>query len=142
MIEGLLGHVRVGDSYPVRTMAVINLSQESFYKGSVAGPNEALAMAMAFAKEGADLVDVGAVSTAPGSPRIDEIQERDRLLPVLKQILENLEIDVSVDTQRPSIAEVALSLGATCINDVSGLNNPQMAKTIANYNASVIIMAS
>jgi dihydropteroate synthase len=142
LIDGLLGRVRVGDLYPVRTMAVINLSQESFYKESVAGPNEALTMAMAFAKEGADLVDVGAVSTAPGSPRVDEAQERERLLPVLKQILENLEIDVSVDTQRPGIAEVALSLGATCINDVSGLNNPQMAKTIANYNASVIIMAS
>jgi dihydropteroate synthase len=47
-----------------------------------------------------------------------------------------------VDTQRPNIAEVALSLGAACINDVSGLNNPQMAKTVANYDASVIIMAS
>ena len=142
MIEGLLGDIRLGDLYPVRTMAVINLSQESFYKGSIASPDEALAMATSFAEEGADIIDIGAVSTAPGSPNVDEVQERERLLPVLKQILENLEIDISVDTQRPSIADVSLSLGATCINDVSGLGNLQMARTIANYNASVIIMAS
>ena len=72
MIEGTIGRIKVGDLQPVRVMAVINLSKESFYKGSVATANQALSKARSLAEEGADLIDLGAVSTAPGSPRIDE----------------------------------------------------------------------
>lgn len=142
MIEGLLGGVPVGDRYPVRIMAVINLSRESFYKGSVASAEEVLILANRLADEGADLIDLGAVSTAPGSPTIDEAVERARLIPALKQILDNLDIGVSVDTQRAKIAEESLSIGACCINDVSGLRDPQMAKTVADHDASAIFMAS
>jgi len=142
LIEGKLGKVVAGDLHPVRIMAVINLSKESFYKGSVAGPEEALDRAQALQGEGADLLDIGAVSTAPGSPYIDAHKEQERLLPVLKEILQNLEIDVSVDTQRALIAEKALSMGAACINDVSGLSDPQMCHTIAEYDSSAIVMAS
>lgn len=141
MIEGTIGRIKVGDVHPVRVMAVINLSVESFYKGSVANANQALSKAGTLAEEGADLIDLGAVSTAPGSPRIDESLERERLLPALKQILDR-GLEVSVDTQRASIAGKALSMGATCINDVSGLLDKAMAKTIADHDASVIIMAS
>jgi dihydropteroate synthase len=142
LIEGKLGRVVAGDRQPVRIMAVINLSRESFYSGSVAGPEEALDRARALQEEGADLLDIGAVSTAPGSPHIDEQQERERLLPVLKEILENLEIEVSVDTQRAKVAEEALSRGAGCINDVSGLFDNQMRRIIAEYDSSAIVMAS
>jgi dihydropteroate synthase len=123
-------------------MGVINLSRESFYKGSVAGPEAALPQARAMQEEGADLIDLGAVSTAPGSPPISEAEERERLFPALRTILENLEIDVSVDTQRASIAGEALALGATCINDVSGLMDREMAATVAEHDASMIVMAS
>lgn len=142
MIEGLLGDVLVGDKYPVRIMAVINLSRESFYKGSIATVDDALSLASSLADEGADLIDLGAVSTAPGSPNIGEVEERERLMPVLRQILDNLDIPVSVDTQRAKIAEDSLSIGASCINDVSCLKDPQMAKTIADHECSAIIMAS
>ena len=142
MIKGILGAVPVGDSYPVRLMGVINLSRESFYKGSVAGPHEALALAAAMQEEGADIIDLGAVSTAPGSPAISESVERERLFPALRDILENLDIAVSVDTQRSSIASDALSLGADCINDVSGLSDPNMAASVAGNDGSLIIMAS
>jgi dihydropteroate synthase len=142
LIEGKLGKVVAGDRHPVRIMAVINLSRESFYKGSVARTEEALDKGRALQKEGADLLDIGAVSTAPGSPYIDEIQERERLFPVLKEILQNLEIEVSVDTQRAKIAEKALDMGAACINDVSGLSDPEMCQTIAEHDSSAIVMAS
>lgn len=141
MIEGRIGRIKAGDMYPVRVMAVINLSVESFYKGSVSKADQALSKAGTLAEEGADLIDIGAVSTAPGSPRIDESLERERLLPSLKQILD-LGLEVSVDTQRASIAGKALSMGATCINDVSGLLDKAMAKTVADHDASVVIMAS
>jgi dihydropteroate synthase len=93
------------------------------------------------AEEGADLIDLGAVSTAPGSPKIDESLESERLFPELQKILD-LGLEVSVDTQRASIADKALSMGAMCINDVSGLLDPSMAKTVADHDTSVVIMAS
>jgi dihydropteroate synthase len=142
LIEGILGRVLVGDSHPVRLMGIINLSRESFYQGSVAGPHEALSLAAAMQEQGADMIDLGGVSTAPGSPLISEAVERERLFPALKDILDNLDITVSIDTKRSSIAAHALSLGAACINDVSGLSDPNMAASVAEYDASLIIMAS
>jgi dihydropteroate synthase len=141
LIEGMLGRVAVGDEQPVRLMGVINLGPESFYKGSVAGPNEVLSLARSMQEDGADLIDIGAVSTAPGSPPISETVEHDRLFPALKEIVENLEIEVSVDTQRARIAKEALSKGAACINDVSCLIDPDMARNVADLDGSLILMA-
>ena len=142
MIEGFIGPIAVGDGQPVRLMGVVNLSRESFYQGSVAGPEEALSLARAMQEQGAEIIDVGAVSTAPGSPAISEELERQRLFPVLGDILDSLDITVSVDTQRPAIAADALSRGAHCINDVSGLCNPRMSRAVAEHEGSLIIMAS
>jgi len=142
VIEGLMGWIKVGDLEPVRLMGVINLSQESFYKGSVVSPNEALAAARRLQEEGADIIDLGAVSTAPGSPPITEERERERLFPSLKEIADNLDVVISADTQRAKIAEKALACGAACINDVSGLRDPDMASKVAEYDGSLIIMAS
>ena len=142
MIKGMIGRVSLGDAYPVRMMGIINLSRESFYKGSVVGPDDVLAQAMAMQEEGADVIDLGSVSTAPGSPAVSESEEKARLIPALKVIRENLSIDISIDTQRPTVAAEALSLGAACINDVSGLRDPAMAEAVAEYGGSLIIMAS
>jgi len=142
VIEGLMGWIKVGDLEPVRLMGVINLSQESFYKGSVVSPNEALAAARRLQEEGAEIIDLGAVSTAPGSPPISEERERERLFPSLKEIADNLDVVISADTQRAKIAEEALACGAACINDVSGLHDPDMASKVAEYDGSLIIMAS
>jgi dihydropteroate synthase len=142
LIEGILGRVLVGDRQSVRLMGVINLSRESFYQGSVAGPHEALSLAAAMQEQGADMIDLGAVSTAPGSPPISEAVERERLFPALKDIQDNLDITISIDTQRSGIAMDALSLGAACINDVSGLSDPNMAASVAEHDGSLIIMAS
>jgi dihydropteroate synthase len=142
VIEGLMGWIKVGDLEPVRLMGVINLSQESFYKGSVVSPNEALAAARRLQEEGAEIIDLGAVSTAPGSPPISEERERERLFPSLKEIADNLDVVISADTQRAKIAEKALACGAACINDVSGLHDPDMASKVAEYDGSLIIMAS
>jgi len=142
LIDGVLGRVTLGDLHPVRIMAVINLSHESFYKGSVAGLDDVLSSARALADEGADLIDLGAVSTAPGSPKISEDLERERLMPALKVIMDNLDVPISIDTKRPGIAREALSLGADCINDVSGLRDPDMVRAIADHDGSAVIMAS
>lgn len=142
MIEGLVGRVAVGDLQPVRLMGVINLSLESFYKGSVVNSNEALRVARQLQDQGADVIDLGAVSSAPGSPVISEEVEKERLFAALKEITDNLDIAISVDTQRSKIAEEALSCGAVCVNDVSGLYDPDMASRVAEHDGSLIIMAS
>jgi len=142
LIKGILGRVPVGDDQNVRLMGIINLSRESFYQGSVAGPHEALSLAAAMQEQGADMIDLGGVSTAPGSPPISEAVERERLFPALLDIRDNLDITISIDTQRSGIAADALSLGADCINDVSGLSDPNMAASVAEYDGSLIIMAS
>ena len=143
-IEGLIGKVRLGDLHPVRVMGVINLSRESFYEESVAGEGAVLERALSFAKEGAEVLDLGAVSTAPGSPSISEEEERRRLFPALEVVLDGVEgeVTISVDTQRAKIADEVLSMGASCINDVSGLLDPEMARTVADHDGSIIIMAS
>ncbi len=143
-IEGLIGDIRLGDLHPVRVMGVINLSRESFYEKSFAGQEAVLERALAFAAEGAEVLDLGAVSTAPGSPDIPEDEERRRLFPALEAVLDDLagEVVVSVDTQRAKVADDALSAGATCINDVSGLLDPDMARIVADHDASLIMMAS
>jgi len=143
-IEGLIGKIKLGDLHPVRVMGVINLSRESFYEESVAGQDAVLERALSFAKEGAEVLDLGAVSTAPGSPAIPEDEERRRLFPALEVALDGVEgeVVISVDTQRATVADDALSMGASCINDVSGLLDPNMARTVADHDASLIIMAS
>jgi len=141
-IEGTLCKLKIGDLHPVGVMAVINLSEESFYKGSIATPDHILSLGSRLAEEGADLIDLGAVSTAPGSPPISERTEMDRLFPALDELLENLDVGVSVDTCRSRVAEAALSAGAGCINDVSCLADPLMARVVADHQASIILMAS
>ncbi|NYT01177.1 MAG: dihydropteroate synthase [Methanosarcinales archaeon] len=141
-IEGTLCRLKVGDLHPVGLMAVINLSEESFYKGSVATPDHILSLGSRLAEEGADLIDLGAVSTAPGSPPISEEKEMDRLFPALNELADNLEVGISVDTSRSRVARAALCAGATCINDVSCLADPLMARVVADHQASLILMAS
>jgi len=143
-IDGFIGKIRLGDLQPVRVMGVINLSRESFYQESFAGHDAVLGRALSLSEEGAEVLDLGAVSTAPGSPAISEDEERRRLFPALEAVLDGLGDDVviSIDTQRATVAADALSMGAHCINDVSGLSDPEMARTVADHDGSLIIMAS
>ncbi len=143
-IDGFIGKIRLGDLHPVRVMGVINLSRESFYQESFARRDAVLGRALSLVEEGAQVLDLGAVSTAPGSPPISEEEERKRLFPALEDVLNGLgdEVVVSIDTQRATIADDALSRGAHCINDVSALLDPDMARTVADHDGSLIIMAS
>ncbi len=142
MIYDEIVGMKIGDSCPTKIMGVINLSEESFYKGSVAIGDEVVERASIMVEDGADIIDVGARSTAPGVRQISVQDERERLIPALKGVLE-LGVPISVDTQYSKIAEVALDMGACIINDVSGLKtDPQMADVISDFNVPVILMAS
>jgi dihydropteroate synthase len=138
-----LGSLRVGGDSPVRVMAAINVSPESFYKGSVAtAPGEIAERAKEAVALGADLIDIGAMSTAPYlKNEVTQEVEADRVVSALRAI-EGIDAVVSVDTMRSSVAEAALKKGASVINDVSGLKNDKaMGSVVKRHGASLLAMA-
>ncbi|AFA38929.1 Dihydropteroate synthase-related enzyme [Pyrobaculum oguniense TE7] len=141
VIRGYLGSLPVGDDLPARVMAVINLSPESFYKGSVA--DEDPVERALFLERHADVIDVGAMSTAPYLETwVPPEKELERLKKALPEIVKSVKIPVSVDTYRPQVAEYALKVGASIINDVTGGKlYPEMCRIVADYGASVVLMA-
>lgn len=142
MIEKTIAGLKVGDAQPVRVMGVINLSRESFYKGSVISGDSVLDAARRMIDDGADFIDVGARSTWLLAPKISKEEERKRLIPALK-LLKDIAVSVSVDTMFADIAGEALDAGADIINDVSGFTvDAGMAYVAKEHGCPVILMAS
>jgi dihydropteroate synthase len=145
--RALLGSLRVGDGFPVRIMAAVNASPESFYKGSVASSAEDVSSRVRRALEdGADVIDIGGASTAPYlEVGVSEGVERSRVLAALGAAVEALEgrrAPISVDTVRASVADAALRAGASVVNDVSGLkDDPLMPGVVRERGASLLAMA-
>jgi dihydropteroate synthase len=122
-------------------MGVLNVTPDSFSDGGkYSDPDRAFARALELEEQGADIVDIGAESTRPGSARIPAVEELRRLVPVLKRLKGRLAVPISVDTYKAEVAERALELGAEIINDPSGLTfEPQLARTVSNHNAGLVI---
>ncbi len=136
--------LKVGDERPVRLMGVINLSKESFYKGSVVSTESVLEVAQKMAEHGADIIDIGARSTWPlAEPVISEKEELDRMVPALDILKDNVDSLISVDTVYASVAEQSLRLGADIINDVSGFTADRlMTDVVADHGCPAVVMAS
>lgn len=122
-------------------MGVLNVTPDSFSDGGqYSDPDRAFARALELEDEGADILDIGAESTKPGSERVTEAEELRRLIPVLKRLRNRLRIPISVDTYKAPVAEKALEHGAEIINDPSGvLFDLQLPKVVARYDAGLII---
>lgn len=122
-------------------MGILNVTQDSFWDGGkYSMPEQALLRAKAIQEEGADILDIGAESTRPGSHPIDLAEERSRLIPVLEKIIPAISIPICVDTTKSAVAQEALSMGAKIINDTSALADPAMAPIVAKAKASIILM--
>jgi dihydropteroate synthase len=123
-------------------MGVLNVTPDSFSDGGKFSDAErAIERAMATERAGADLVDIGGESTRPGSAGISAQEELDRVLPVLQALRGRMKIPVSIDTQKPEVAEAALDAGAQIINDISGLkNDPRIAEVAARRRVPLILM--
>ncbi len=121
-------------------MAVINLSPDSFNKDSVYTKRTAPRFAATAESMGADIIDIGAQSTAPGAAPITAEEEWERLEYLLLKIREAVNLPISVDTYFPEVAEAALKMGADIINDVSGTASLEMAQLAAKTNAGWIAM--
>ncbi len=124
-----------------RIMGILNVTPDSFWDGGRYNtPHRALTRALEVQEQGADLIDVGAESTRPGSRSIGLTEERRRLIPVLKKCIPALNIPVCVDTTRADIVREALDLGARMINDTNALNDPGIARAVAAARADIILM--
>jgi dihydropteroate synthase len=122
-------------------MGVLNVTPDSFSDGGkYLDPDRAFARAVELEEQGADIIDIGAESTKPGSERVSEAEELRRLVPVLKRLRGKLETPISVDTYKSAVAEKALEYGAALINDPSGLTfDAQLARVAAKHDAGLII---
>jgi dihydropteroate synthase len=122
-------------------MGVLNVTPDSFSDGGkYSDPDRAFARAVQMEEQGADIIDIGAESTRPGSARIPAAEEMRRLVPVLKRLKDRLGVPISVDTYKAEVAERALELGAEIINDPSGLTfEPQLARTVSNFDAGLVL---
>jgi dihydropteroate synthase len=122
-------------------MGILNVTPDSFTDGGMFfDVASAVARAKEMMSQGADIIDIGGESSRPGAKPVSAEEEIRRVLPVIKKILSESEVPISVDTYKPQVAEECLKAGALIINDITGLRNEEMIKVCAKYRASVIIM--
>lgn len=131
--------IQLGDRTLI--MGVLNVTPDSFSDGGQHyDPDRAFARALEMEDEGADLIDIGAESTRPGSSRISEEEELRRLVPVLRRLRGKLSIPISVDTYKSGIADRVLKLGVEIINDPSALTfDPEIVKIAVKYDAGLVL---
>ena len=124
-------------------MGILNVTTDSFSDGGdYADIEKAVARAKEMVSEGADIIDIGGMSTRPGHEDISIELEMERVIPVIKRISAELDTIISIDTYRYEVAEKALENGADIINDVWGLqyDKGEMAAVAAKYDVPVIVM--
>jgi len=142
-----IGGLKVGADFQPRIMSVINLSPESFYRDSIVDNGEQLAKVInGMEQDGADIIDVGGASTAPrgvyGTPEVTVEVELERVTNNLEYIVRNTRVPVSIDTVRSEVAEAAIDIGVSLVNDVSGLaRDKRMAKLVADRGVPIVLMA-
>jgi len=123
-------------------MGILNVTPDSFYDGGDFFDAEAaIEQAKTLVEAGADIIDVGGESTRPGAEPVPAAEEIDRVVPVIDAITE-LDVSVSVDTRKATVAEAALDAGADILNDVTGLADPAMRFLAADREVPVILMHS
>ncbi len=124
-----------------RIMGVLNVTPDSFSDGGqFLDPENAVRRGLTMAEEGADIIDIGGESSRPGSEPVPEEEELRRVIPVIEQLATRISVPISIDTYKPHVAREAMSAGARIVNDITGLQNPEMIRIAAETNAGVVIM--
>ncbi len=129
-------------SKKTHVMGIMNVTPDSFSDGNqYKTVDEYLFRIEEMLDQGADIIDLGAESTRPGSKPVTADEELERLLPVLEQAISRFETIFSVDTTKSLVAKQALERGVSIINDISGLSfEPEIGRHIANHDAGIILM--
>ena len=123
-------------------MGVINVTPDSFSDGGqFLDPQRAIDAGVQMVADGADILDIGGESTRPGAEPLGEVEERRRVLPVIAGLAARVTVPISIDTYKATVADAALTGGATIVNDISGLRyDPGLADVAARHGAAVVLM--
>ena len=133
--------LEIGGDAPPRLMGVINCSGESFYLNSYIPIEKVHATAVAMVEQGADMIDIGARSTAPNTQAISGKMEAERIDAALGE-LDGSGITLSVDTMHPGVLDVCLKHDIHAANDISGFVSPAYAKKVADAGLPAFVMAA
>ena len=125
-----------------KIMGILNLTEDSFFDGgSFLKTEKAAAHFQQMISEGADIIDIGAESSRPGSNPVEESLECKRIEMLLEKIPAERKVSVSIDTSRALVAEMALKKGVEIINDIYSLNrDPDMIRVLKSYPCRVVLM--
>jgi dihydropteroate synthase len=123
-------------------MGVVNVTPDSFSDGGrFLDPRQAIDQGLRLEQEGADLLDIGGESTRPGASPVTPEEELERVLPVIEGLVSaEIKSRISIDTSKAQVARAALKAGATMVNDVTALRDPDMAGVVAAAKADLCLM--
>lgn len=122
-------------------MGILNVTPDSFSDGGqFLDVDRAVAHGIDMAKQGAAILDIGPESTRPGSQPVAADEQIRRAVPVIRQLSQQIDIPISIDTQHPDVARAALDAGASIINDIRALADNRLARIAADYEVPVILM--
>lgn len=130
-------------NYPTKIMGVLNANEDSFFKNSRFDNSEACLKIEKMIEDGANIIDIGAVSSRPGSLPVSENIELDRLKDIVQTIYQNKyyeKVDFSIDSFSLKVIEYVLNHGFKIVNDITGLQNDEVCKLVSKYNAQAVIM--
>jgi dihydropteroate synthase len=123
-------------------MGVLNVTPDSFSDGGLYFHREkAIAHGLKMVEEGADFIDIGGESTRPGSKSLGLEEELHRVIPVIESLVKEVDVPVSIDTYKSTVAQKAIEAGAEMINDISGLHfDPELAQVAAKEDVPLVLM--
>jgi dihydropteroate synthase len=128
---------------PTKIMGIVNANEDSFFKNSRFSGEDAFKKMEQLILNGASIIDLGAVSSRPGSIAVSWQEELERIQPILDLIKKQKlyeKAEFSLDSYTPQVIQYALDCGFTIINDITGLQNDKVAKLAGEYKAKVVIM--
>jgi len=124
-------------------MGIINTNEDSFFQGSRFSGEHALKHIETMIEEGANIIDLGGVSSRPGSLGVSEAEELERIQPIIDLIFQHKlfeKAQFSLDSYSPLCLEYALTHGFSIVNDITALVNDDVARVAAKYDATVVLM--
>jgi dihydropteroate synthase len=124
-----------------KLMGIVNVTPDSFSDGGeFLDSAAAIAHGAELVVEGADILDIGGESTRPGAAAVGAEEEKRRVVPVIEALAGEATVPVSIDTSKAEVAAAAIDAGASIVNDVTALADPEMAPLLAERGTELILL--
>ncbi|MFT7860958.1 MAG: dihydropteroate synthase [Sulfurimonas sp.] len=133
--------IKKDDGYSI--MGVLNANDDSFFSASRFVGANAIKRIEQMIEDGADIIDIGGVSSRPGADKVSPDEELNRVKPIMDAIKTNSlykDVKLSIDSYEPSVVSYALESGFTIVNDITGFENETLGKLCASYEATAVVM--